>query len=267
MSEESQSFTRPVIVVTVVKGDLAGLRRTRDSVMVQKYELLRHVVVAAELEGPLVDQLSEWAKNDSRFSYLLGCDKGVYSAMNFGLRECKAEEDWVLFLNAGDSFIDAKSLQQSMMAASPGVEWICGPVQLISVDTDEVNESKFDSRFDFSEFIFEKQSLCHQSVVASSVLLNKVGGFEEDLKIRADYELLARMASISHPQTYTQPMVRYQLGGLSSRNPFLNHKESFKVRKRNAIHFGVTNFENVFITCRNSTRSLLGVMARKMGLR
>jgi putative colanic acid biosynthesis glycosyltransferase len=87
-----------ISIVTVVKNDEAGLRRTRGSVAAQRFQDFEWLIVdGASTDGTVA------AARSFRESYVhltSEPDAGIYDAMNKGLE--RATGDYVLFLNAGD---------------------------------------------------------------------------------------------------------------------------------------------------------------------
>ncbi len=93
-------------VITVAFNALGPLKATVASVQAQEYGNIEHIVVDGSSCDGTVDFLrsvesclSQWISEP---------DKGIYDAMNKGLRLARGE--YVYFLNAGDTFIDGDTL-------------------------------------------------------------------------------------------------------------------------------------------------------------
>ena len=67
-----------------------------------------------------------------------------------------------------------------------------------------------------------------------------VGSFSLDLGIAADYEYMLRMAKLADPVVIERPLVRFHLGGVSSRRWVTSSFEASKARRR---VFGMTPSE------------------------
>ena len=84
------------------------LQRTLDSVLMQRYKNVEHLII----DGASTDQTVRMAKRYAALSAEMETghevvvasepDHGLYDAMNKGIQ--RATGDYVLFLNAGDSF-------------------------------------------------------------------------------------------------------------------------------------------------------------------
>ncbi len=103
-------------IITITYNASAVVGRTLDSVLSQTYEDVEHLIVdGASTDGTI--QIADDYKQKSDDS---GCghkviirsepDKGIYDAMNKGLTQ--AMGDYVVFMNAGDFFPSADTLEQ-----------------------------------------------------------------------------------------------------------------------------------------------------------
>ena len=102
-------------VVTITYNAERVLQRTLDSVLSQTYEGVEHVIVdGASKDGTLAlaeryKQQSDASASGHEVVILSEPDNGIYDAMNKGLR--RATGDYIVFMNAGDAFHAADTLQ------------------------------------------------------------------------------------------------------------------------------------------------------------
>ena len=103
-------------VVTITYNAESVLRRTLDSVCSQTYEGVEHLIVdGASKDGTIVmteryKQQSDSSDNGHKVIIQSEPDHGIYDAMNKGLTQ--ASGDYVVFLNAGDNFPAADTLER-----------------------------------------------------------------------------------------------------------------------------------------------------------
>lgn len=97
-----------ITVVTVVYNALDALRASISSVQVQDFDDVEHVIVDGGSSDGTVDHLR--ALGDNVSYWISESDKGIYDAMNKGLRMARGE--YVYFLNAGDTFIAPETLSR-----------------------------------------------------------------------------------------------------------------------------------------------------------
>lgn len=101
-------------IVTITYNAAPVFMRTADSVLAQTYRNVEHIIVDGASNDGTVDlasyykRRSDEAMNGHEVRVVSEPDKGLYDAMNKGLR--LATGDYVCFLNAGDFFPDASTL-------------------------------------------------------------------------------------------------------------------------------------------------------------
>jgi len=111
-------------VVTITYNAAAVLRPTLDSVMMQDYPNVEHLIIdGASTDETLAiakayQKQSDEAENGHVVKIQSEPDKGLYDAMNKGLR--LATGDYIVFMNAGDRFPEADTLDKVMLAAVVG---------------------------------------------------------------------------------------------------------------------------------------------------
>ena len=103
-------------VVTITYNAEKVLQRTLDSVCSQTYEGVEHLIVdGASKDRTLAlaeqyKQQSDSSDNKHKVIILSEPDHGIYDAMNKGLTQVSG--DYVVFLNAGDFFPNANTLEE-----------------------------------------------------------------------------------------------------------------------------------------------------------
>lgn len=117
-----------ITVITVCRNSAATIEATVRSVLAQDYPDLEYVVVDGASTDATLEILRRYA---TRISSLASApDRGVYDAMNKGIRLAKG--DYLLFMNAGDVFAADDVLSQAAAAADADVlygdfEYTTGP--------------------------------------------------------------------------------------------------------------------------------------------
>lgn len=113
-----------VTIITVVKNDAAGLVRTLQSIASQSCRN-RVTIVIDGASGSDTQRVLD--RHSSEIGVLVSePDQGIYDAMNKGLR--LTESDWVVFMNAGDSFSTANVLTEAMQSAAEHVDVVYSDV-------------------------------------------------------------------------------------------------------------------------------------------
>ena len=111
-------------VVTITYNAAAVLQPTLDSVLSQTFPNIEHIIVdGASKDNTVIiaeayKELSDNAENGHKVHIKSEPDRGHYDAMNKGLVRSKG--DYVVFLNAGDRFPEADTLEKVALTAEVG---------------------------------------------------------------------------------------------------------------------------------------------------
>lgn len=106
-----------VTLITVVRNDSEGLRRTLDSVAAQTFRDFQFVMVDGVSTDGTIDLIRQAPRVDT---WISEPDEGIYHAMNKGV--ALADGEWLLFMNAGDEFAGTDALSTAVAAIGMGVD-------------------------------------------------------------------------------------------------------------------------------------------------
>lgn len=95
-------------IITVTWNNAANLKRTLDSVATQTNKEFEQIVVDGNSKDNSVSIIQSFEGKIAHYSWISEPDKGIYDAMNKGIRMAKGE--YCLFLNAGDILYDDNAL-------------------------------------------------------------------------------------------------------------------------------------------------------------
>ena len=98
-------------IITITYNAEKVLQRTLDSVRSQTYRDMEHLII----DGASTDEtvaMAEAYRQQASYDVIIQSepDRGIYDAMNKGLR--LATGDYVVFMNAGDTFHDERTLER-----------------------------------------------------------------------------------------------------------------------------------------------------------
>jgi glycosyltransferase involved in cell wall biosynthesis len=143
-------------------------------------------------------------------------DSGIYEAMNKGIRLSTGE--YIVFLNAGDSFYDQHTLKT--------VSGFFGPDLLYgkSVKRNGKNDELVSYPDSLSEDYLLNYTLPHQSSYYHKNVFLKYGLYDEFYKIAGDYELYARLIKEKkfNYRYIEEPLSIFYLDGISNDPLFRN---------------------------------------------
>jgi len=202
-------------IITVVKDDLPGFRRTLASLAASSSKALddsEWIVVDSSAQSEAIPRAVQEAPVSRQLIWTP--PEGVFEAMNAGL--AMASGDYVYFLNAGDVLHSAASLSAihaGLNETSP--TWLYGQVAFV----DQLGVLTVPPRFNYFK---EERALFargrfppHQGTVVSRRVLVELGGFDVRYRIAADYALVLRLSQMSAPTEMTEVIAVFAVGGLS----------------------------------------------------
>jgi glycosyltransferase involved in cell wall biosynthesis len=223
-------------IVTVVKDDEEGLRRTLRSIEDQSVEdfKISILVVDGSRDDCVRAATAEYADLDITYVHVL--PSGVYHAMNYALgvlqRSEIRESARLVFMNAGDFFLqkDALKIVKSQGAAFPivvtqAVKYRPSPNGYLAYPLANLGSEK-----DFlNPMVFW---LPHQGFFATWEVYKSVGRFDLSYQIASDYEFIRR-AVLSFPniRVVQDFLVVQVVDGLSNRKSYSGYKERIRLTK------------------------------------
>ncbi len=216
-----------VSIVTVCWNDLENVQRTLDSLARQT---ARHGWEHLLIDGASKDGTAEWYQS-AGFAFphavISEPDNGIFDAMNKSLDTVKGE--YVMFMNAGDSFADENALGRVLSRVDSSLAW--GYSRARVVDSGGRKTRPTVGRISYSrvKHLFGGAALCHQAVIMKVDFLRDLGGFDLRMGDVADYHLLIKAASRVAPRTWPEIDVDYLDGGRSAVNPDLWGKHRARV--------------------------------------
>jgi glycosyltransferase involved in cell wall biosynthesis len=208
-------MTMPLIsIITVVYNGGATLEKTIRSVTRQIYPCWEYIIVDGGSRDGTLDIIH--ACKGQITKYVSEPDKGVYDAMNKGIRMAGGE--WILFLGSDDVFADEK-----VLAA------VFGDIDHTGCDLlyGNVISTSYKGPYD-GEFTFEKllsRNISHQAIFYKKSLFDRIGDYNLRYRAHADWDLNIRcFADKSIRVKYMDIIVaEFGAGGISSQHdvPFL----------------------------------------------
>ena len=171
----------------MVLNDVTGLSKTIQSVASQTFsdwELL--IQDGASTDGTREHALSAAAHNE-KIKIESEVDGGIYSAMNKALH--RASGEFVLFLNAGDSFVHENALRDMVDAVTSG-----SSIVYFSSWFGFANGHRILRPVKAPEYVWYGQPASHQATLFNRELHLK-HLFPEDMRVSGDYDVLCSMVS------------------------------------------------------------------------
>jgi glycosyltransferase involved in cell wall biosynthesis len=230
-----------VSIITATYNREATIVRAISSIKSQTYNDIQTVVVDGYSQDSTVSLVSCMLNHNDIFQS--EPDSGIYDALNKGLALSNGEI--IGFLHSDDLYFDNNVIAEVVDAFSDDtVDMVYGDVCFFSAG----NVMKIKRRYR-SDKLSERNLAwgkmpAHPAIFIRRRVYEKVGYFETDFKIAADYEFLCRVVHYADLKSVYLPnmLVRMQLGGLSTggfRSSILLNKEVFRAIRKNGIYTNV----------------------------
>jgi len=243
-----------ISIVTVCKNDLTGLRKTLESIRIQRYPNIEHVVVdAASSDGSAELAVS--------YKHITKCisepDKGLYDGMNKGLGFCTGE--YILFLNSGDFLLSADAITEFVVNAKEKDIVSCD----LTLREPDGSERIYRSLDIADAFHLSDSFLPHPATFFRRALFLQIGGYDLSYKFVADFEFYLR-ALTQHGASYshcTTVLSVFNLDGISS---IPENKQAVLMEKIRAFNSHVSRPSRFLIVIRKKAGDMFSKMRKKI---
>lgn len=203
-------------VITVCYNVKNKLECTISNILQQKYDNFEIVIVDGNSSDG-TDRLLEGFRTDKRFSIIREPDRGLYDAMNKGIRESTG--DFIIFMNAGDVFDNPNVLLEISESISIQNKIIYYGTSKAVYPTGQIRSNRILVRKykNFLYDVFEEKMPNHQAIAASRDCFRD-NLFQEKYPICADFCWIARCVK-RHVKVQEMKVcvARFEVGGTSSR--------------------------------------------------
>jgi glycosyltransferase len=207
---------RPLVsIITPSFNSADTIRDTLQSVANQTYPNIEHIVI----DGVSVDKTLEIIRKFPKVFLVSEKDRGIYDAYNKGWKLAKGEI--IAFLNADDFYTDSGVVEKMVETLEKkSVEAVWADLDYV----DRLNPEKIIRYWKSSDYragdFFRGWAPAHPTLFVRRKLYEKFGGFDEQFKIAADYELMLRFLEVNKivgaylPET----AVKMRVGGMSNKS-------------------------------------------------
>ena len=229
-----------ISLITVTYNSSKTLSDTLQSVLNQTYSEIEYIIVDGASKDSTVSIIQEYEpKFNGRMKWISEPDKGLYDAMNKGIR--MATGDIVGIINSDDFYHRSDILQVVADAfRDKSVQAVYGDVRFVNDDNLEKTVRYYSSKsFSPKRFRFGFMP-AHPTFFTYKKYFDEFGYYKMGYKIAADYELLTRFLYVHKLKCKYLPIdfMKMRTGGASTasiKSNWILNKEIVRACKENGI--------------------------------
>ncbi|MFT4304766.1 MAG: glycosyltransferase family 2 protein [Candidatus Woesearchaeota archaeon] len=212
---------KKISIITVVFNNKKGLERTIKSVINQTYKCYEFIIIDGGSTDGTLDVIKKYSKHIT--TWVSEKDKGIYDAMNKGIKFAKGE--YVYFLNSGDFFCNDSVLDKVYnIITKYKYDLYCGNVRVLYDKFDRIMTGSLQS-------LKKGQIPPHQATFAKSSYLKK-NLFDIRYKSSGDLDFYCKAYKNNLSFHFFNIIVAYMPSGGMSSNKNISYKESYQVIKK-----------------------------------
>ena len=219
-------------VITITWNAAATLERTLRSVREQSWPHIEHLIIDGGSDDGTLELIGRFANEQLR--WVSEPDRGLYDAMNKGAAMAKG--DYLCFLNAGDTFFAADTVEKMMLtfedASAPDI--LYGETAIVDNAGTflHMRRLKAPEKLNWKSFR-QGMVVCHQAFIVKRELFEP---YNLAYRFSSDFDWSIRMmkkATSIHNTRLT--LINYLNEGMTTRNRKASLKERYRIMAR---HYG-----------------------------
>jgi glycosyltransferase involved in cell wall biosynthesis len=225
-----------ISIITVVWNNKETIKDAIDSILNQTYKDIECIIIDGASTDGAIDIIKNYGNKISKF--VSEKDNGLYDAMNKGI--ALATGDVVGVLNSDDFYIDNEVIEKVVKTfEEQKTDSVYADLVFVKPDNLEKTVRYYDSsKFNPSRFAYGWMP-AHPTFFVKREMYEKYGVLRTDLKIAADFDILARFL-YTHKISYhymQEVLVKMRVGGVSTSfsSIWINNIEQLKACKNNNI--------------------------------
>ena len=220
-----------ISIVTVTYNCENVVEETIKSVIEQTYEDVEYIIVDGNSNDATVDIIKRYDRNITK--WISEPDKGIFDAMNKALEYVTG--DYVIFVNAGDRFVNNHVLNDVFEGESFDADLVCGDVYIQNELGYLLRKANPIYKYNPSsdELVFKSQGICHQSLFTKVSILKNVK-FDLRFPLGADYDTTAKVFYIGNHKLIN---VGFPIAVFDDRTGGASHNRIIDVLKERSLMF------------------------------
>jgi hypothetical protein len=197
-----------LVIITVHSGPIISLKKTLQSIDTQIVAPHHNIIVASRTSL----YRTKYLKKKNR-TFVINKDKSIYNAMNIALRDKVIKNNYIIFLNSGDTFLNKRSIYNVKKYFL--LKKIIIGCQILNLDCDYYQIKKYS--FAKKNYSPHGSFFCHSSLLNLS---KKINFYDEKRLIDADGLWMSKIINNNEKKfiKVNKNISIHSLGGVST-NP------------------------------------------------
>lgn len=246
-------------IITVNYNNIKGIKKTIQSVVNQTYDNFEYIVIDGASTDGSVQVIEE--NKDKITYYVSEPDKGIYDAMNKGIKLAKGK--YCLFLNSGDYFINEKTLTDIFNKKTYTEDLLIGRQKYIG-NNGKITKSPYIRVSELNMPYFISSTLPHQATFIKKELLLQCGMYNTNYHIVSDWifwieAIIKQQCSIKILPQYVSFMEK---GGIS--NDMSKCYNEMELYLNDCLKKGYLSWRDIFL-CAKQSRNYVLARRNKFG--
>ncbi|MCQ2344352.1 MAG: glycosyltransferase [Paludibacteraceae bacterium] len=216
-------------IITINYNNVKSLIKTLNSVASQTFKGFEHIIIdGGSSDGSAYIIKDYAAKSPFSIKWVSEPDKGIYNAMNKGIR--MATGDYIQILNSGDYFVGKDVIERITDALKKNdyPKILYGNMLRVNPNGNVIGKSEYT---EYSLRQFFSATLNHNCAFIKRDLFDKYGFYDESLTIVSDWKWYLQVIGLGNvkPIYVDIDVTLFDCGGISEKNLKRRNEERRKV--------------------------------------
>ena len=218
-------MSKKLTVITVTFNAESALERTILSVLSQTlFTDIEYIIIDGGSEDRTLEIIKKYESSFAK--WVSEKDKGIYDAMNKGIGLANGE--WLLFMNAGDKFVDEKVIENVFQQNITDTDIVYGNYVIVYQHFKKIKYTPKNLSNAFHLYM----PLNHQSTFIKTTLA-RAHPYSLAYKIASDYEQILFFFTSGKVFRHLDILIaEFADGGLSSNHKIIYHQEQFEIAQK-----------------------------------
>ncbi len=236
-----------ISIITITYNSAQTLEDTLKSVTSQDYPNLEYIIIDGKSKDTTLQIVDKYKSGIAKV--VSERDKGLYDALNKGIKH--ATGDVIGMLHSDDLYANESVISSVMkkFAEDPSIEGVYA--DLVFVNRNDTNKSmRVWESGTYQEGDFLKGWMPpHPTFFVRKEVYEKFGGFNTELKLSADYELMLRLIHKNNIKLAYLPqvIVKMRMGGVSNVSFFVKLKANLEDKLAWKLNGMKPNFSTIIM--------------------